>query len=262
MKDVQNSHDDRRIPIQKVGIKDLHYPVTVMDRQNKSQHTTALVNMYVDLPHNFKGTHMSRFVEIMNEHHGNISLPDISDILRTMIGRFDCETVHLELRFPYFMEKTAPASSATSMMDYDCALLASYRRSDDGDEFDLIVEAGVPVTMLCPCSKEISEDGAHNQRSKLTISVRSSELVWLEELVEIAEAEASAPVYALLKREDEKELTERAYARPRFAEDAVRSVAARLRDDPRIEWYRVETENLESIHNHSAYAMVEGRGQG
>ncbi len=257
MKDIQNSPDARNIPIQKVGIRDLQYPITVLDRARKSQHTIANVSMYVDLPHNFKGTHMSRFVEILNVHHGQVSVADIHDILKTMVERLNSETAHLEIRFPYFMMKAAPASGAEALMSYDCALLASLKRKDDKDHYDLVVEACVPVTMLCPCSKEISDRGAHNQRSEVTIQVRSQALVWLEELIEVAEACSSAPVYSLLKREDEKAVTEQAYDNPHFCEDAVRAVAAVLRDDPRIEWYRVESNNQESIHNHNAYAMVE-----
>ncbi|MBN2302031.1 MAG: GTP cyclohydrolase I FolE2 [Lentisphaerae bacterium] len=257
MKDVQNSHDDRRIPLQKVGIKGVQYPITVMDRQNKSQHTTAKVNMYVDLPHNYKGTHMSRFVEILNEHHGRVSVLEMDDILKAMMSKFDCKTAHLEIRFPYFIEKAAPVSGALSLMDYDCWLLASLDRSSSGDVFDMVIGVGVPVTMVCPCSKEISDRGAHNQRSTITIQVRSTALVWFEELIEIAENAASSPVYTLLKRDDEKAVTEAAYDRPLFAEDAARNVSEKLREDNRIIWYRVESENQESIHNHNAYAMAE-----
>lgn len=256
MQDTQNSRDDRNIPIQQVGIKDLQYPVTVLDRQNKSQHTVAVVNMYVDLPREFKGTHMSRFVQILNEHRGQVSIPDIDDILHSMAERFNCETAHIEIRFPYFIEKQAPASGAESLSSYSCGLLASFDRRRVDQQVDLIVEAAVPVTMTCPCSKEISDRGAHNQRSVITIRIRSRGLVWLEELVEIAEACASSPVYSLLKRADEKAVTEAAYDQPRFAEDAVRAVAAHLREDNRMLWYQVETENFESIHNHNAYAMV------
>lgn len=258
MKDVQSRRDKRRIPIQKVGIKDLQYPITVLDRLNKSQNTTAIVNMYVDLPHNFKGVHMSRFVEILNRHHGRISPQKLDDILGVMLGKFDCENAHLEICFPYFIKKTAPVSGAESLMNYDCAFFASLSRRNGRDAFDLVLETAVPVTMVCPCSKEISRYGAHNQRSTITIRVRSNELVWLEELIEIAEKAASAPVYSLLKREDEKSVTESGYARPRFAEDAVRDVAVRLARDKRITWYEVESENQESIHNHNAYAMVAG----
>jgi GTP cyclohydrolase I len=262
MKDVQSRRDTRRIPIQKVGIKNLQYPITVLDRLNKSQNTTAMVSMYVDLPHNFKGTHMSRFVEILNRHHGRISPGRLDDILNAMIGKFNCETAHLEMRFPYFIKKAAPVSGAESLMNYNCAFIASLKKKNGKELFDLIIEAGVPVTMVCPCSKEISARGAHNQRSTVTIRVRSKELVWLEELIEIAERAASAPVYSLLKREDEKKITESGYDRPRFAEDAVRAVAKQLEGDKRVIWYQVESENQESIHNHNAFAMVtSGRGE-
>lgn len=253
MKDLQNSHDNRNIPIRKVGIKELEYPVTVLDRANISQESVANINMYVDLPHDFKGTHMSRFVEIINEHRGRISVNEIGNILKCMLNRLDCENAHFEIRFPYFIERMAPKSKAKSLMSYQCALLASMTR--DGT-MDSVVEARVPVTMVCPCSREISERGAHNQRAYITVRIRSRQLVWLEELIEIAEASASAPVYALLKRSDEKVLTERAYDTARFAEDAVRGAAERLRADRRIIWYEVESENMESIHNHNAYAMV------
>jgi len=261
MKDVQKRADTRKITVKKVGIKELRYPVVVLDRQNESQHTMATVNMYVELPHNFKGTHMSRFVEIMNHYRGRISVHEIGDILKAMLDRFESENAHVEIHFPYFIEKAAPVSGATSLMDYDCAFLASMEGKRGQDGLDLILEAAVPVTMLCPCSKEISSGGAHNQRSKVTIRVKSRELVWLEDLIEIAESEASAPLYSLLKREDEKRVTEQAYDNPRFVEDAVRGVAVRLQGDPRILWYEVESENLESIHNHNAYALVTGNGQ-
>jgi GTP cyclohydrolase I len=257
MKDVQNSYDDRNIPIQKVGVTELQYPVVVLDRANKSQSTTAIVSMFVDLPHNYKGTHMSRFVEVLNEHHGRISVDEIEGILLTIMERFECETAHFNITFPYFIEKEAPASKSRSLMNYNCTMLASMERKNGTEIFDRILEVAVPVTMLCPCSKEISEAGAHNQRSIVTVRVRSSELIWLEELIDIAESEASAPVYSLLKRDDEKFLTEAAYNNPLFAEDAVRAVAARLRNDDRVDWYQVESENHESIHNHNAYAMVE-----
>jgi len=264
LKDIQNSHDDRKIPIWKAGIKNLLYPVNVLDRENKVQHTVARVSLYVDLPHHFKGTHMSRFVEILNEQRGNISLRNIGAILTSMIKKFDCSTAHLEIRFPYFVEKTAPVSKTKSLMDYQCAFLASFDRQHEprapstalGTGQDLIVEVVVPVATLCPCSKEISDQGAHSQRSWITLRVRSHELVWIEELIAIAEAEASSGLYSLLKREDEKKVTEQAYARPRFAEDMARAVAQKLRQDKRIVWFQVESENMESIHNHNAYAMV------
>ena len=261
MKDIQNERDDRQIAIQKAGIKNLLYPIAVLDRENKVQHTVASIGMFVDLPHDFKGTHMSRFVEILNEQHGIISLHNLEAILKTMTSRFDSMTAHLEIRFPYFIEKAAPVSGSKSLMNYKCAFLASYSRENKPHFMDLIVEASIPVSMLCPCSKEISDYGAHNQRSWITIQVRSRELVWIEELIKIAETEASSELYSLLKREDEKYITEKAYKNPRFAEDAARSVAQKLKQDKRITWFQVESENMESIHNHNAYAMVTTQAQ-
>ncbi len=261
MKDIQSRRDRRRIPIQKVGIKDLQYPITVLDRRNTSQHTTARVGMYVDLPHKYKGTHMSRFVEILNRHHGLISVRDIEGILHAMAKSFACRTAHMEIRFPYFIERAAPVTHAKAMMCYECALLAALHKKGRGWSLDVVIEAKVPVTTLCPCSKAISARGAHNQRSTVTVQVRSRRLVWIEELIEVAESSASAPVYALLKRQDEKRVTEQAYDHPCFAEDVVRDVAARLKRDRRVRWYRVESENIESIHNHNAYALVEGGRQ-
>ncbi len=256
MKDTQNKRDRRKIPINKVGIKNLHYPIKVNDRRNISQDTTAVINMFVNLPHHFKGTHMSRFVEVLNQHHGRISVEEIEDILLTMRKKFKCRSVHLEMKFPYFIEKAAPASGAKGLVDYDCAFYATLGPVKGKTVFDLVIEAAVPVSMLCPCSKEISDRGAHNQRSTITIKVRGRSLVWLEEIIEMAESAASSPVYALLKRRDEKAVTEGAYDRPRFAEDAVRDVAKKLKSDRRVAWFQVESENQESIHNHNAYAMV------
>ncbi|MFO7870235.1 MAG: GTP cyclohydrolase FolE2 [Kiritimatiellia bacterium] len=259
MKDVQNTPDTRRIPVQKVGIKDLEYPVTVLDRRNESQHTLARINMFVDLPHNLKGTHMSRFVDVMNRCRGRICAREIDTILEAMVERFESETAHLEIRFPYFIEKRAPVSGARSLMGYECAFHATLDSKKKGGGFELVVETRVPVTTLCPCSREISDKGAHNQRSTVTIKEVSESLVWIEDLIEIAESEASSPLYPILKREDEKYVTEQAYSNPVFAEDIVRSIALRLRADERIFWYCVETENYESIHNHNAYAMVTAR---
>ena len=256
MKDIQNARDFRKIPIQKAGIKSLRYPLAVLDRENKVQHTVGDVSMYVDLPHHFKGTHMSRFVEVLNEQRGKISPRHIGAILKTMTERFDSTMAHLEIRFPYFMEKSAPVSGARSLMNYQCAFLAAYSRKRRRRRLDLVIEVLVPVSTLCPCSKAISARGAHNQRSWITIQARSRELVWIEELIEIAEAEASSGLFSLLKREDEKYVTEQAYARPRFAEDVARAVARKLRKDRRITWFQVASENLESIHNHNAYALV------
>jgi len=261
MKDIQSRPDRRKIPIQKVGIKDLSYPVTVLDRKNKSQDTVATVNMYVDLPHHFKGTHMSRFVELLNRYHGRVSIRELETILREMKTTFACASAHMEIRFPYFMAKRAPVSRAESLMDYQCGLTGSLEGRGKREVFDRVIEVAVPVTTVCPCSKEISTYGAHNQRSRITIRVRTRELVWFEELIEIAEKSASSPVYSLLKRQDEKHVTERGYERPRFVEDVVRGVAQQLRKNRKIKWYWVESENMESIHNHNAYALVTGENR-
>lgn len=259
MHDVQNERDTRRIPVAKAGVRHLTYPIMVLDRENRTQPTVADVSLYVDLPHHFKGTHMSRFVEVINEHRGLISPRTIGAILKSMVERFDSMTAHLEIRFPYFVEKTAPVSGARSMMSYQCAFLASMDRRRRPQPPDLIVEVAVPVATLCPCSKSISAQGAHNQRSLVTIQVRCDGLVWIEELIAVAEESASSGLYALLKRADEKYVTEHAYQHPRFAEDVARIAAQKLRADQRVVWFQVESENMESIHNHNAYAMVVGK---
>ena len=254
MVDVQSQKDNRNISIDKVGVKGLSYPITVLDRAQEIQHTIGSINMYVNLPHHFRGTHMSRFVEILNEHHRELHIDKVGSILRTMKERLEAEEAHMEVAFPYFIEKAAPVSGATSLMEYRCYYLGTLT-----DKEDVVLGVDVPVTTLCPCSKEMSDRGAHNQRSEIRIRVRYSGHVWLEELIEIAEASASSPLYALLKRSDEKEVTEQAYDHPKFVEDVVREVASLLNQDSRITWYSVESENFESIHNHSAYASIEKR---
>ncbi len=252
MKDIQNQPDLRRIPIDKVGVKNLRYPISVLDRQNQIQHTIGSLQMTVKLPHNFRGTHMSRFIEILNEHHHELHIDKIGDILRNMKERLDAEEAHLEMTFPYFIEKTAPASGAASLMEYTGLFSGTL-----GEVEDFVLGVDVPVTTLCPCSKELSENGAHNQRSLVRIRVRYREFVWLEELITLAESCASSPLFALLKREDEKAVTEQAYENPKFVEDIVRDIASQLNLDSRITWYSVESENMESIHNHNAYAAIE-----
>jgi len=251
--DMQKARDSRNISIDKVGVKDIRYPIVVQDKQRERQHTVARVNMYVDLPDHFKGTHMSRFIEVLNLYHGEISVENLETILAEMKQRLEASRAHLELDFPYFIEKQAPVSGARSLLEYQCRMLGTL----DGG-FDFMLEVRVPVTSLCPCSKEISERGAHNQRSIVTVQIRYTEHVWLEDLISWVEACASCEVYALLKREDEKAVTERAYDHPMFVEDMVRAVTEKLRSLPQITWFRVQCENFESIHNHSAYAMVEG----
>jgi len=250
--DVQNQPDLRKIPIDRVGVKNLNYPITVLDRANKIQHTVGSINMYVNLPHHFRGTHMSRFVEILNEHHRELHIKVIGEILHKMKKKLHAQEAHMEVSFPYFIQKSAPVSGAKSLMKYFCSYMGTL-----GEKLDFVSSVEIPVTTLCPCSKELSSRGAHNQRSVVTVRIRSIKLVWIEELIEYAEISASSPVYALLKREDEKAVTEHAYDHPMFVEDVVREMAKKLNADPRITWYSVESENFESIHNHSAYASLE-----
>ena len=251
MSDVQNELDKREVAIKKVGVRDLNYPVTVLDRDNGSQSTVANINMFVDLPHHYRGTHMSRFVEVLERHTVDLHPQGLEEILDDMHKSFECETAHLEITFPYFIRKKAPVSGISSLLEYKCYILAEKK---DSLNLKLVVE--VPVTNLCPCSKEISKYGAHSQRGIIKMEVVSHHLIWLEELVVIAEESASSPLYTLLKRVDEKHVTEAAYENPRFVEDSAREVALRLRADKRVESFQVEVENFESIHNHSAYACV------
>jgi GTP cyclohydrolase I len=252
MQDIQKSHDTRNIPIDKVGVKDISYPIVVMDKKKKFQHTVARINMYVDLPHHFKGTHMSRFVEILNAHREEMALDKLETVLQEMKKKLGASTAHLEMEFPYFIEKRAPVSKAKSLMEYTCSFNASL-----SDEFDFVIGIKVPVTSLCPCSKELARYGAHNQRSIITLKARYSEFIWIEDLIELVEECGSSPVYSLLKRVDEKQVTEQAYENPRFVEDIVREVTERLTALGNITWFCVEAENFESIHKHSAYAYIE-----
>lgn len=256
MRHLQNDRDEREIPIDRVGVKDLSYPITVLDRSNEKQNTVASVCMYVDLPHNFKGTHMSRFVEILNHFRGEITMRNIPEILSVMKKRLRSESAEIEFRFPYFLEKMAPVSKIKSLMEYEGIFLGMSR---EGDDFVLGVK--VPVMSLCPCSKEISKHGAHNQRSIVNARIRFNKFVWLEELIEIIEKSASAPLYSLLKRVDEKYITEKSYNNPVFAEDIVRNIANKFKKDNRIIWYSIEVESFESIHKHSAYAFIKSHLQ-
>ena len=251
--DVQGSADTRRVAIDKVGIKDIRHPVRVRDRSDGEQHTVATFNMYVYLPHNFKGTHMSRFVQILNSHEKEISVSSFKEMLEEMAERLESEAGHIEMRFPYFVNKRAPISGVQSLLDYDVTFIGEIR----GGKPEMSIKVVVPVTSLCPCSKEISDYGAHNQRSHVTVQVRNRGFIWVEEIIDIVESEASSELYGLLKRPDEKYVTERAYNNPKFVEDMVRDVALRLNQDERVGAYIVESENFESIHNHSAYALIE-----
>ena len=250
--DVQNTKDRRHIAINKVGIKAIRHPVQIKDRSGSIQHTIANFNMYVDLPHHFKGTHMSRFVEILNSHERELTVDSFREMLKEVTDRLDAECGHIEMNFPYFVNKTAPVSGVQSLLDYDVTFIGERKNGKS----TVSIKVVVAVTSLCPCSKKISERGAHNQRSHVTVNVRTNGFVWIEDLIDIVEKEASCELYGLLKRPDEKYVTERAYDNPKFVEDMVRDVAARLNDDDRIVSYILESENFESIHNHSAYAMI------
>jgi len=252
--DVQNSEDRRRLAIDKVGIKAIRHPVRVRDKSGGVQHTIAEFGMSVGLPHHFKGTHMSRFIELLNGNEREISVESVGPMLREMVARLEAETGVIEMRFPYFVSKAAPVSGVQSLMDYEVTFIAELR---EGGEYVFTMKVVVPVTSLCPCSKKISAYGAHNQRSHVTVTAQTKGFVWIEELVQLVESQASCELYGLLKRPDEKYVTERAYDNPKFVEDMVRDVAALLNAERRIERYVVESENFESIHNHSAYAMIE-----
>jgi GTP cyclohydrolase I len=252
MIDVQNQRDHRNIEIQKVGIKNIRYPITVLDKTNGTQNTVASINMYVNLPHHFKGTHMSRFIEVLNAHRAQINLKNFSVILEELRAALRAESAHLQVSFPYFVEKRAPVSGAKGLMEYSCEFSGSVGRLRD-----FLVGVAVPVTTLCPCSKEISNRGSHNQRGLVSVRVWFRKFFWIEDLIQVVEESASCDVYAILKRPDEKFVTEKAYDNPAFVEDVVRNVATRLDADPDFEGYSIEAENFESIHNHSAYAYVE-----
>jgi len=251
LKDVQGEKDIRNITLKHVGIKNLRWPIIVKDREKGIQHTVADIAMAVDLPHNMRGTHMSRFVECLKEL-GPVNPAALEDILDALKLKLQAERAMLELHFPYFINKQAPVSGEEALLDLECDY-----RAEKGKSFELYVCVQVPIQTLCPCSKEISKYGAHNQRAVAKIEIRSSGLVWLEELVKMAEAGSSSPIYPLLKRPDEKAVTEHAYENPRFVEDAVREIALKLEEDSRIKWYRATVESMESIHNHNAFACVE-----
>ena len=252
MKDIQNHKDDRNIDIDQVGVKGIRYPITVLDKDMGEQQTVARINMYVNLPRYYKGTHMSRFVEILNEHSRRISLQNFSEILEEMKKRLNAESAHMEISFPYFINKAAPVTGSEGLMEYECTFKGSLKEGSD-----LVTIIRVPISTLCPCSREISDSGAHNQRGEVRLQVRFKKFIWIEDLIKLAEESASSDVYSVLKREDEKYVTERAYNHPMFVEDIVRDIAQKLNDDTNITWFAVESENFESIHNHNAYAYVE-----
>jgi len=253
MKDIQHQRDYRNIPIDKVGIKNLRYPITVRDRRDGFQHTVATINMYVDLPHKNRGTHMSRFVEMLHILQPEVSLKTFSVTLEQMKKHLNAASAHIEVTFPYFIEKRAPVSESPGLMDYTCSIRGS---SDPNGNIDLVSEVIVPISSVCPCSKEISEVGAHNQRGKVRLSTRFKKFIWIEDMIELVEESASCDVYSVLKRVDEKHVTEKGFTNPKFVEDIVRDIAKRLKKDTNITWFSVSAENFESIHNHSAYAHI------
>ena len=252
MKDIQNHKDNRNIDIDQVGVKGIRYPITVLDKNMGEQQTVAKINMYVNLPRHYKGTHMSRFVEILNEHSRRISLQNFSEIMEEMKKRLNAKSAHMEITFPYFIKKRAPVTKSEGLMEYICTFKGSLNEGSD-----LVTIIHVPISTLCPCSKEISAFGAHNQRGEVTLQVRFKKFIWIEDLIRLVEETASSDVYSVLKREDEKYVTEWAYDHPMFVEDIVREIAQKLNHDPNITWFAVESENFESIHNHNAYAYIE-----
>jgi GTP cyclohydrolase I len=251
--DKQSERDHRELPIDKVGVRNLRFPIQVRDKARAVQNTVATIGMFVDLPKEFKGTHMSRFIEVLNAHGDTVHVENITDILYALQKKFQAAISHLELEFPYFMVKTAPVSGMQSLMDYVARFDATARQK----AIDFVLTVQARVTTLCPCSKAIAAYGAHNQRGVVTVQIRSRKAVWIEDLIGIIESSASSELYALLKRQDEKAVTERAYENPVFVEDLVRNVALKLNAHPDVTWYQVEAENHESIHNHNAYACIE-----
>lgn len=254
LSDTQNEADDRLIPIDRVGIKGLRFPVEVREKSGNTQRTVATAALTVDLPAHLKGTHMSRFVEALNEQGGILDVNSVENLPRNLLARLSAKRAHVEFQFPFFVSKAAPVSGRMGVVDYEVRFTVDVD-ADKGCDFVLTVM--VPVATLCPCSKAISERGAHNQRGTVTYSVRSSSPIAIEELISIAERSASCELYSVLKRPDEKAVTERAYDNPVFVEDVVRNVAAFSNAHEKITWYHIEVENFESIHNHSAYAVIE-----
>lgn len=259
LKDVQSARDERGVAIDLVGVGNVRCPMVVLDKARERQNTVGVFALSVSLPHEFKGTHLSRFLEALNQHRGEITMRTLLSLLADIKTRLRAARARVEVAFPYFLERSAPVSGAKGLMDYECGFVGEL----NGGSADFVLRVRVPVTTLCPCSKEISDYGAHNQRSYVTIEIRPRQdadgpaLVWIEDLIELAERSASAPVFAVLKREDERHVTMAAYDHPAFVEDVVRDVALGLRDDARVTWFRVSVQSQESIHNHDAFAMVE-----
>ncbi|WP_272700621.1 GTP cyclohydrolase FolE2 [Desulfovibrio sp. Fe33] len=253
MEDVQKSKATIAMPIDRVGVKGLRLPIIVRDRESGIQHTVAQVSMSVDLPAEFKGTHMSRFVEALEYWEGTLDYNSFRTLLDDIVDRLQARSAHLRFVFPYFLRRRSPVSKAGGLMDYTCRVDGNLKEG----KLTFTLGADVPVMTVCPCSKAISDEGAHSQRAEVRIRTRFDGFLWLEDLIEIGERAGSCQVFSLLKREDEKYVTETAFANPTFVEDVVREAAKGLDEHPRVHWYKVEVESFESIHNHSAFAVIE-----
>ena len=252
MIDIQSTQDTREVPLQKVGVKNVKYPLQVLDKSRKTQSTTGTVNLFVNLPHNFKGTHMSRFIEVFHKYHNDISMNNFLEMLEEIRSKLDAERAFGRITFPYFIEKAAPVTKSAGLMEYTC----SYEGEVTVSEANFFISIKVPVATLCPCSKAISEYGAHNQRGFVKVKVLYSKFFWIEDVISMIEECASTPLYSVLKRKDEKFVTEHAYDNPRFVEDVVREVYLGLKKMD-FKWFTVEAETEESIHFHNAYACAE-----
>ena len=261
MKDVQSLADVRGIPIQKVGVNDVHLPFLIKTKNGAFQSVLARIRLTVDLPQEYKGTHMSRFIEVLSDWSQKpVSNREMDSMLRDIMGRLGAQSSHIEIRFKYFIEKKAPVSGLTSLLDYDCVFEGNLTTTG---QLDFVLGVEAPFTSLCPCSREISEYGAHNQRGSMKVRIKyvPGRFIWIEDLVDLMEQQGSSPVYPLLKREDEKYVTEKAYDNPKFIEDVLRDLVLALRNLEGSVWFEVECESFESIHNHSAYAFhAEGAG--
>lgn len=257
MEDVQGGAANVPLPIDRVGVKDLRLPIKVKEKGGGVQHTVAVVDLAVELPAEFKGTHMSRFVEGMEHWSGELDYGSFKTLLKDIAVRLQAERAYATLTFPFFVRQTSPASGSLGIMDHTCTVEGVW----DGKSLDFTLSVTVPVMTVCPCSLAISDQGAHSQRAEVRIAARFTGFLWMEDLIEIAEASGSSPVYTLLKREDEKHVTETAFDNPAFVEDVVRAAANGLSEHPQITWFSVHVESFESIHHHSAFASIECRPQ-
>lgn len=257
MKDVQNTRAEVAIPIDSVGVRNMQLPISVSRREGGPQHTVATVELGVELPAAFKGTHMSRFVEALENWNEDLSYTSTKLLLEDILHRLEARKAHIIFAFPFFLRRASPVSGASGMQGYACRLTGELSGGQHGGKPRFLLEISAPVMTVCPCSKAISDEGAHSQRADVRVALRLRSFNWLEEFIDIAEQAASSPTYPLLKREDEKYVTEHAFANPRFVEDVVRNVADRLEQHPQVVWFRVEVESYESIHAHNAYARIE-----